>query len=666
MPGRFCGSCGQVVPDEALRCPSCGELVGGLIGGDDAVELAREVQGALGPQYEVQERIGRGGYAVVFKVYDRQLDRDLAAKVLLPDLAAMHELAERFRREARTAARLNHPNIVPIFFVPESGRLPCYVMPLVSGESLGGRLRREGQLALRVALGIAQDVAAALDAAHAQGVVHRDVKPDNVLLEFGSGRSLLMDFGIAKALQHDKQLTASGVVIGTPQYMSPEQAAGLKELDARADVYSLAAVVFEMLAGVPPFTGATTQSVLAGHMSLPVPNLAERRGDVSDEAAQAVTRALAKEPDDRFGGAGEFVAALEKALDKRSLRHSGGAVLQQQTASDMGLFRSLTSEVAAGDPLAALRDAVDVAAVTEAAAAARQSAIHAAGRHDVEGTLGAALALAGRSDETQPALRQPVRAALLKLGEETVVVETLAAGWRAGSPERQAHVEHALGALMPGARDALIQLVRRDKSAEYVLLADRVGALDSERAERLAQDTSAAVVQAFLTAMRESLRPAALVERWLGLAARHQRPEVRRLVAETAQARGGTVAERVGRLLAADQDPTVRAAALRAMGRSKRREAMSELVRALAAGNEAEQIAAVEALGDLGVGEAVPHLERVLGRKKLLRLERGALQHAAARALVALPEGRGVDVLRGLVNDRDPVIADIARRATGQ
>lgn len=499
MPGRLCDSCGRVVSDDALSCPACGVLSPGLVGEDPTAELAREVQQVLGDQYEVRERIGRGGYAIVFKVYDRQLDRELAAKVLLPELAAMRELAERFRREARTAAKLNHPNIVPIFFVPEGGRTPCYVMPLIAGETLGARLRREGQLGLRVALGIAQDVAAALDAAHAAGIVHRDVKPDNVLLEFASGRSLLMDFGIARALQTDTQLTASGVIIGTPHYMSPEQAAGLRELDARSDVYSLGAVIYEMLAGAPPFTGATPQAVLAGHLAQPVPDITARRGDVTPASAEVLARALAKEPGARFATAGELVAAWERTLDRRSLRRSA-SVVAHQGVNDVRLFRTLTPE-AAGDPGQAVADAADVGAMTEAVEAAVGAARDAA-RERRGGALPRILeALAARADEPQPALRQPVRDALAALGRDDEVVAALAAEWVARPTERQPEIERLLGVLLPAAADTLVQVARREKSAAFMLLADRVGALDTERAERLAHDPSAAVVQAFLAAL---------------------------------------------------------------------------------------------------------------------------------------------------------------------
>lgn len=289
----------------------------GAAGADPMRQLAEDVERALGPNYQVEEAIGRGGYAAVFRVHDHLLDRKLAAKALYPELAAVPAIAEQFRCEARTAARLQHSSIVPVLFVGTEDDVPCLVMPLVAGETLAARLRRDGPLPLGAALGIARDVASALDCAHGSGVVHRDVKPENILLEEITGRSLLTDFGIAKAVEHDSVGTGPGVMTGTPHYVSPEQAAGVRPLDARTDVYSFGIVTYEMLAGEPPFDGTNAQRIFAQHVSAPVPSLRRRRAELGAEIDRVLLRALAKDPADRFSGAGEFVRALEAA--------SGGA-----------------------------------------------------------------------------------------------------------------------------------------------------------------------------------------------------------------------------------------------------------------------------------------------------------------------------------------------------
>ena len=273
---------------------------------------------ALRDRYTLERELGRGGMATVWLADDLRHDRKVAFKLLHPELASSLG-PDRFLREIRIAARLQHPHILTVLDSgtaahPDGGAdLLWYTMPFVEGETLRARLSREGQLPLADALRIARDVAEALDCAHEHGVIHRDIKPDNILL--GAGHALVADFGIAGALQDrdgQSRLTETGVVLGTPHYMSPEQAAGDRSLDRRTDIYSLGCVLYEMLAGEPPFTGPTQQAILAKRLSAPVPHIGTVR-DVPEQVDLAVTRALARAPADRFATAAELAAALDAA-----------------------------------------------------------------------------------------------------------------------------------------------------------------------------------------------------------------------------------------------------------------------------------------------------------------------------------------------------------------
>jgi serine/threonine-protein kinase len=276
-------------------------------------ELHERLQAAVGAAYAVERELGRGGMAVVYRAADRKHGRPVAIKVLHPELAGAVGTT-RFRREIEAAAGLRHPNVVPLHDSGAGEGLLYYVMPLVDGGSLRERLRREPQLPVEDTLRIARQVADALDHAHARGLVHRDIKPENILLD--GGHALVSDFGIAHAMgaAAGEALTATGLALGTPAYMSPEQAAGERALDARSDVYSLACVVYEMLAGSPPYGGATPQAVLARKMVEPVPSLRVVRETLPAAVDSAVAKALAKSPADRFATATQFVGALERAL----------------------------------------------------------------------------------------------------------------------------------------------------------------------------------------------------------------------------------------------------------------------------------------------------------------------------------------------------------------
>jgi tRNA A-37 threonylcarbamoyl transferase component Bud32 len=263
---------------------------------------------ALGGRYRIEREIGHGGMATVYLAEDVKHHRRVALKVLRPELAAAIG-PERFLREIEVTAGLQHPHILPLYDSGEADGLLFYVMPFVAGETLRDRLSREGRLTVAEALRIGRDVAAALTAAHAQGIVHRDIKPENILL--ADGEALVADFGIALAVSRIEvgRLTESGVSIGTVAYMSPEQIAGEAAIDARSDVYSLGCVLFEMLAGGPPFSGATAQVVIGQALSSPPPRLRSRRDDVPPKLDAAVARSLAKLPAERFATAREFLEA---------------------------------------------------------------------------------------------------------------------------------------------------------------------------------------------------------------------------------------------------------------------------------------------------------------------------------------------------------------------
>jgi TolB-like protein/tetratricopeptide (TPR) repeat protein len=270
---------------------------------------------ALGDRYVLERELGRGGMATVYLARDLKHGRLVALKVLRPELGAMLG-ADRFLREIRLTATLQHPHILPLLDSGEAAGQFFYVMPFIEGESLRQRLSREGQLPLDEALRFTREVAEALDYAHDQGIIHRDIKPENILLS--RGHALVADFGIALAVSSAgrERLTETGLSLGTPAYMSPEQATADPKLDGRSDQYSLACVVYEMLAGEPPYTGPTAQAIIAKRFSEPVPHLSTVRA-VPAAVEAAVTRALARAPADRFATAGEFAAALAGPPERR-------------------------------------------------------------------------------------------------------------------------------------------------------------------------------------------------------------------------------------------------------------------------------------------------------------------------------------------------------------
>jgi len=264
----------------------------------------------LAPAYELRELLGRGGFGEVYAAWDTQLKREVAVKTLRSDLAMQSDIVQRFRREAEAAARLRHPCILPVFGVGERDGLVWFTMPRVHGESLGDWLRRDPQPPLGEVRRILADVAGALQAAHEAGVVHRDVKPDNILLEGDERRVLVTDFGIAKALDAgDTALTGTGIAVGSPDYMSPEQAAG-DPVDHRADVYSLGIVGFEMVSGQLPFGEGTVATVLLRHATEAAPSLLDLRPACPSPLAAAISRCLEKVPAARWGSMAELREAL--------------------------------------------------------------------------------------------------------------------------------------------------------------------------------------------------------------------------------------------------------------------------------------------------------------------------------------------------------------------
>ncbi len=277
-----------------------------------AVEVEK-VRAALGDRYRVEGIIGEGGMATVYLAEDLKHRRKVAVKVMRPALAATLG-TDRFLREVEIAAQLTHPHILPMHDSGESDGLLYYVMPYVEGESLQAKMRREGQMSAEEACRLAREVAGALAHAHERGIIHRDIKPANILLS--AGHALVADFGIARAVGEGGQaLTQTGLAVGTPQYMSPEQATGERDVDGRADVYALGSVLYEMLVGEPPFTGPTAQAVLARSLTEPLRPVTATRTGLPPQVSEIVTKALARSPADRYPTAGALAQALGSAFD---------------------------------------------------------------------------------------------------------------------------------------------------------------------------------------------------------------------------------------------------------------------------------------------------------------------------------------------------------------
>ncbi|MBW3671272.1 MAG: protein kinase, partial [Acidobacteria bacterium] len=304
---RQCTKCRNPLGDEARFCPYCGTPDAPVAIEGDPVRAALEAK--LQGEYRIVRLLGRGGMGAVYLAKDLILEREVAIKVV-STASDSQEIYDRFRREAKTAARLSHPNIVPLHTFGEVEGMPYFVMGYVRGESLGSRLSRDGTMTEEEGLRVIAEIADALDHAHRQGVVHRDIKPDNVLIDDESGRALLTDFGVARALGRGETITRSGMVVGTPQYMSPEQAEGQVDIDGRSDIYSLGVMAYAILGGRLPFEGTTAADILRKHLTQEPPSLRSFNPRLSDSAVRTIERCLAKERSKRWQDAKSLRLAL--------------------------------------------------------------------------------------------------------------------------------------------------------------------------------------------------------------------------------------------------------------------------------------------------------------------------------------------------------------------
>ena len=413
--------------------------------------LAASLEG----QYDIERELGRGGMGVVYLAHDVKLDREVAIKVLPPLLAGSADVRERFLREARTAARLSHPNIVAIHRADEIDSRVFFVMGYIAGESLGDRLRRSGPLEPGAAVPLIREVALALAYAHERGIVHRDIKPENILLDASSGRAMVTDFGIARVAEA-APLTMSGQVLGSVHFMSPEQVSGDK-LDGRSDLYSLGVVAFQTLSGRLPFDSESASAVIVAHVTKAAPTLRSVAPGVPEPLARVIDACLAKDPDARYATGTALARALEEAWDKGS----GGVFtppLLTNTQANAVWERAASLQAATSShpapPVAVLPAASAPAGATSGIAMerVRESAIEAGiSREHVDRAaeeLGlargaGARAARARADAPAPVLRRPVLTPLF------------------AAPYRLYEEADLEGELSPDDYDIMVDIIRR-------------------------------------------------------------------------------------------------------------------------------------------------------------------------------------------------------------
>ncbi len=304
-------------------------------------DFLKQLASALGTDYQIDRMIGQGGFGRVYGARDVRLGRDVAIKVIRPELAGARAFLERFRKEGTALAKFRHPGIVPIYDIREHDGLIYYMMPLIEGDTLRQKLDRGRVIPPKAAQRILLELCDCLGATHRAGIVHRDIKPDNVILEGILGKTLLMDFGVAKSVA-DLSATMSGVIVGTPTYMSPEQASGDTNVDHRSDIYSLGVLAYHMLTGRPPFIGASPHAVIAGHVADRATPIRKLNPSVPKAMADAVEKCLAKEPEHRFQSAGELAAELETI----TFASDAEATVEQPRNYAMPFFAGLALEAA--------------------------------------------------------------------------------------------------------------------------------------------------------------------------------------------------------------------------------------------------------------------------------------------------------------------------------
>ena len=325
-----CSRCGTTLPLGTRYCGSCGRQAidpgaATMLVGAEEDSLLAEVRHSLAGEYDVEHEVGRGAMAIVFKATEAALHRRVALKVLPPELSLNRGLADRFKREARMAAALEHPNTIPVYREGQTGRFLYIAMKLIEGRPLDDILASQGPLPIAVVVQVLRSVASALAYAHDRGIVHRDIKGANILVD-RDGRVMVSDFGIARAAE-DASMTSTGMMIGTPYFMSPEQCAA-RRIGPQSDQYSLGVVGFQLLTGFVPFQAETLPGIMHHHFYTPVPDIGDVRADAPPELLQIVMRALAKKPEQRFPSTQAMVVALDAMPFGERERLAGDAMLR--------------------------------------------------------------------------------------------------------------------------------------------------------------------------------------------------------------------------------------------------------------------------------------------------------------------------------------------------